>query len=96
MDVLARGGKNSLNTLPTKCLIRLIDMRGRCLHQTDIFSFISPEQRVRQDHPLRAIRAMAGLALLKMSAKFDAMCPKTGRASIPPEKSLRAQSIQIL
>jgi len=71
-------------------------MRGKDLHQTDIFSFISPEERVRKDHPLRAIRAMADLALWKMSAKFDAMYAKTGRPSIPPEKLLRAQLIQML
>jgi transposase len=71
-------------------------MRGKDLHQTDIFSFISPEERVRKDHPLRAIRAMADLALWKMSAKFDAMYAKTGRPSIAPEKLLRAQLIQML
>jgi transposase len=71
-------------------------MRGKDLHQTDIFSFISPEERVRKDHPLRAIRAMADLALWNMSAKFDAMYAKTGRPSIPPEKLLRAQLIQML
>jgi transposase len=71
-------------------------VRGKDLHQTDIFSFISPEERVRKDHPLRAIRAMADLALWKMSAKFDAMYAKTGRPSIPPEKLLRAQLIQML
>ena len=71
-------------------------MRGKDLHQTDIFSFISPEERVRKDHPLRAIRAMADQALLNMSAKFDAMYARTGRPSIPPEKLLRAQLIQML
>ena len=61
-----------------------------------MFSYLSPEQRVRQDHPLRAIRAMADLALWSMSARFDAMYAKTGRPSIPPEKLLRAQLIQML
>ena len=61
-----------------------------------MFSYLSPEQRVRQDHPLRKIRAMAGQALANMSERFDAMYAKTGRPSIPPEKLLRAQLIQML
>jgi transposase len=71
-------------------------MRGQDHQQSDIFSYLSPEQRVRQDHPLRAIRAMADLALWSMSERFDAMYAKTGRPSIPPEKLLRAQLIQML
>jgi hypothetical protein len=71
-------------------------MRGQDHQQSDIFSYLSPEQRVRQNHPLRAIRAMADLALWSMSSRFDAMYAKTGRPSIPPEKLLRAQLIQML
>jgi transposase len=71
-------------------------MRGKDHQQSDIFSYLSPEQRVRQDHPLRVIRAMADLALWSMSERFDAMYSKTGRPSIPPEKLLRAQLIQML
>ena len=61
-----------------------------------MFSYLSPEQRVRRDHPLRAIRTMADEALSSMSERFDAMYAKTGRPSIPPEKLLRAQLIQML
>ena len=61
-----------------------------------MFSYLSPEQRVRADHPLRAIRAMADLALRSMSARFDEMYSKTGRPSIAPEKLLRAQLVQML
>jgi transposase len=71
-------------------------MRGQDHQQSDIFSYLSPEQRVRQDHPLRAIRAMTDLALKSMSERFDAMYSTTGRPSIPPEKLLRAQLIQML
>jgi transposase len=61
-----------------------------------MYSYISPEARVRADHPLRAIRRMADQALENMSSRFDAMYAKTGRPSIPPEKLLRAQLIQML
>ena len=71
-------------------------MRGQDHQQSDMFSCLSPEQRVRADHPLRAIRAMADLALWSMSARFDEMYSKTGRPSIAPEKLLRAQLIQML
>lgn len=58
-------------------------------------SYLSPEQWVREDHPLRKLRAMADEALQNMSERFDAMYAKTGRPSIPPEKLLRAQLIQM-
>ena len=45
---------------------------------------------------MRAIRAMADLALWSMSSRFDEMYSQTGRPSIPPEKLLRAQLLQML
>jgi transposase len=71
-------------------------MRGDDLQQADMYSYLSPEQRVRESHPLRKIRAMADEALASMSERFDGMYAKTGRPSIPPEKLLRAQLIQML
>jgi len=73
-----------------------MSMRGQDNQQSDMFSYLSPEQRVRADHPLRAIRAMADLALWSMSSRFDEMYSQTGRPSIPPEKLLRAQLLQML
>src|SRR5213083_201984 len=69
-------------------------MRGQDKQQADMFSYLSPEARVRKDHPLRAIRTMADQE--NMSRRFDRMYAKTGRPSIPPEKLLRAQLIQML
>ena len=71
-------------------------MRGNDDQQADMYSYLSPEDRVRQGHPLRAIRAMADQALDNMSERFDTMYAKRGRPSIPPEKLLRAQLIQML
>jgi len=71
-------------------------MRGTDQQQADMYSYLSPEMRVRPNHPLRAIRAMSDKALSRMSARFDEMYAKTGRPSIPPEKLLRAQLIQML
>lgn len=71
-------------------------MRGTDHQQADMYSYLSPEARVRADHPLRAIRTMTDEALKNMSERFDAMYSNTGRPSIPPEKLLRAQLIQML
>jgi transposase len=71
-------------------------MRGIDYQQGDMFSYLSPEQRVRQDHPLRAVRAMTDEILERMSPLFDAMYAEGGRPSIPPEKLLRAQLLQML
>ena len=71
-------------------------MRGIDHQQADMYSYLSPEARVRGDHPLRAIRGMADQALANLSERFDGMYAKTGRPSIPPEKLLRAQLIQML
>jgi transposase len=71
-------------------------MRGDDRQQADMYSYLSPEQRVRENHPLRKIRAMADEALKNMSRRFGEMYAKTGRPSIPPEKLLRAQLIQML
>jgi transposase len=71
-------------------------MRGTDHQQADMFSYLSPEQRVRKDHPLRAVRAMTEEILGNMSALFDAMYADSGRPSIPPEKLLRAQLLQML
>src|SRR6201997_4564442 len=71
-------------------------MRGIDHQQSDMFSYFSPEQRVRKDHPLRAVRGMTDEILNSMSPLFDAMYSEGGRPSIPPEKLLRAQLLQML
>jgi transposase len=71
-------------------------MRGVDHQQSGMFSYISAEKRVPEDHPLRAIRAMADVALGNMGPQFDAMYAKVGRPSIAPEKLLRALLLQML
>jgi transposase len=71
-------------------------MRGVDHQQSQMFSYLSPETRVRKDHPLRAIRCMVDEVLAQLSRRFDAMYASAGRPSIPPEKLLRAQLLQLL
>ncbi len=71
-------------------------MRGVNEEQCGMFSYLSPEQRVREDHPLRAVRTQVGEVLKRLSPLFDDMYSWTGRPSIPPEKLLRALLLQML
>jgi transposase len=64
--------------------------------QSAMFSYISPEQRVPKDHPLRTIRVMCDVALRALSREFEQMYSAIGRPSIAPEKLLRALLLQIL
>lgn len=69
-------------------------MRGQEQYQEAMFSYVSPAQRVPQDHPLRAIRRMVDEALKELSRKFEQMYSEVGRPSIPPEQLLRALLVQ--
>ncbi len=71
-------------------------MRGDDLQQAAMFSYLSPEQRVPTDHPLRPIRQLADRVLSCLSESFDAMYSTIGRRSVAPEKLMRALLLQIL
>jgi transposase len=71
-------------------------MRGDDEQQLGVFSYVSTEQRVPHDHPLRPIRAMADEALRKLRPRFNKLYAKTVRPSIAPEKLLRALMVQVL
>jgi transposase len=71
-------------------------MRGDDPRHEAMFSYITPEARVRADHPLRPIRRMTDGALERLSPRFDRMYSTMGRPSIPPEKLLRALLLQLL
>src|SRR6266496_2011730 len=68
-------------------------MRGDDEQQLGAFSYISPEQRVPMNHPLRP---MADEALRELRPRFNKLYAKTGRPSIAPEKLLRALLLQVL
>jgi transposase len=73
-----------------------VRMRGTHCEQSSMFSYISAEQRVPKDHPLRAIRAMTDAALRELNGRFDAIYAAVGRPSIAPERLLRALLLQVL
>jgi transposase len=71
-------------------------MRGDDEQQAGMFSYLSPEERVPQDHPLRTIRRLVDRVLVELSPDFDRLYAKVGRPSVPPEKLLRALLLQVL
>jgi transposase len=71
-------------------------MRGVDQQRADEIFTASPEQLVPPLHPLRAIKTMADEVLVEMDPVFAAIYAFAGRPSIPPERMLRAQLLQIL
>jgi transposase len=65
-------------------------MRGEAERQIGMLTLVSPEQRVRGDHPLRRVKPLADAALRELSPTFEKMYSNTGRPSIPPERLLKA------
>jgi transposase len=61
-----------------------------------MFSYLSPEQRVPANHPLRAIRQITDTVLTQLSHLFSQIYSQVGRRSIAPEKLLRALLLQVL
>jgi transposase len=71
-----------------------LPMRGDDQQTGWMFSYVSPEERVPADHPLRAIRTMTDAIFQRLSPRFDRLYSTIGRPSIPPEKLLRALLLQ--
>jgi len=71
-------------------------MRGDNEQQAGMFSYISPEQRVPLNHPLRPIRKMTDEIFKQLSPQFDKLYSRVGRPSIAPERLLRALLLQVL
>jgi transposase len=70
-------------------------MRGDDQQQSNVFSYVSLEDRVPADHPLRPIRKAVDQVLKTMSREFDQLYAEGGRASIAPERLLRALLLQV-
>ena len=69
-------------------------MRGGDDRSGELFSYVDLEERVRCDHPLRAIQSIVNEALSAMEREFAPLYAPVGRPSIPPEKLLRAMLLQ--
>jgi transposase len=70
-------------------------MRGDERVQDGMFSYVTLEQRVPREHPLREIRKLTDEVLRSLSAEFDGLYSDLGRRSIAPEYVLRALLLQV-
>jgi transposase len=71
-------------------------MRGPDIKQSAMFSYLSPEQRVPANHPLRKVREITDQVLKSLSSVFGRIYSRVGRRSIPPEQLCRALLLQVL
>lgn len=71
-------------------------MRGSDEQPGAMFSYVSLEERVPADHPLRALRRITDRALKRISPELGSLYIHFGRPSIPPERLLRALVLQAL
>ena len=58
-------------------------MRGDDRQPDALFSYVSAEQRVPEDHPLRPIRRLVDDVLREMSREFDGLYATVGRRRCP-------------
>ena len=70
-------------------------MRGTDTRQAGLFSSVSPETRIPQNHPLREIHRLTDEALARLTSDFEAAYSPLGRPSIAPEKLIRALLLQV-
>jgi transposase len=63
--------------------------------QDGMFSYVSLEDRIPVNHPLRGVRKLADAVVAEMSQDFGGMYAKVGRPSIPPERLFRALLLQV-
>ena len=71
-------------------------MRGEDIFQESLFTTIQLESFVPSNHPLRPIRMLLDKAMQNLSWLFDSIYADRGRESIPPERLIRAQLLQVL
>lgn len=71
-------------------------MRGDDRHQQAMWSYVSAEERIPENHPLRSMRTIVNGVLRDLSPLFERLYSSTGRPSIPPERLLRALLLQVL
>jgi len=61
-----------------------------------MFVYVTTEQFVSKNHPLRSLKPLVDAALSKLNSEFDALYSSTGRPSVPPEYLLRGLVLQFV
>ena len=70
-------------------------MRGDSTNQGELLSYVSLEDRIPDNHPIRKVRKIVDTALAEIETSFDDMYSSIGRPPIPPEHLVRAMLLQI-
>ncbi len=65
-------------------------MRSPDVQQLGMFSYVSVEERVPSDHPIRKLRVLVDGILGELDDVLASRYAEGGRPSIPPERILRA------
>lgn len=92
--MLIREGR-VVDTVQADVTTRAMQMRGSDGMQEGLFTLAKLDDFVPADHPLRAIRVLVNEALVGLNELFNSIYADSGRASIAPEKLLRAMLIQV-
>jgi transposase len=71
-------------------------MRGIDTFQESLFTTVHLESFVPKDHPLRSIKLLIDDSLRGLTGLFEKIYSERGRESIPPERLIRAQLLQVL
>lgn len=71
-------------------------MRGESNRQQALFSYVSIEERIPAEHPIRRVKLLCDQVLRKLSEIFEGMHSELGRPSIPPERLLKSQVLMAL
>jgi transposase len=71
-------------------------MRSPDVQQLGMFSYVSVEDRVPADHPIRKLRVFVDFILKELDPMFAERYAVAGRPSIPPERLLRAALLQVV
>jgi transposase len=71
-------------------------VRGEDIFQESLFTTVQLESFIPSDHPLRPIRILLDQAMQNLNGLFDSIYADRGRESIPPERLIRAQLLQVL
>jgi len=71
-------------------------LRGIDVVQESLFTTVQLESFVPAEHPLRSIKLLVDETLERLNWLFDSIYSEVGRESIPPERLIRAQLLQVL
>ena len=84
-----------VDTVQADTTTRVTLMRGSDGMQEGLFTLAKLDDFVPTGHPLRAIQVLVNEALVGLNELFNSIYADSGRASIAPEKLLRAMLIQV-